>query len=77
MQAFLGRPWKELAELKDRHWREALAADPLATFRASEGLWEFLRAAGHTENETERDADLKAHLRLRELLDRTAHVNAR
>jgi hypothetical protein len=77
VRAFLGRPWAELAELKERHWREALEADPLATFKASAALWKLLRDTGHTENPTERQADFDAHRRLRELLDRTANVRAR
>ena len=71
---FLSRPWDELAELKQRHWSEALEADPLATFYASEELWELLRERGRTTNPSERAADLNAHLRLRALLDRTRHV---
>jgi hypothetical protein len=62
VRAFLARPWARLAELKEQHWREALEADPLATFRASEALWERLFEAG---------------LRLRALLDRTGNVKAR
>jgi hypothetical protein len=77
VRAFLQRPWAELAELKERHWREALQADPLATFKASASLWEVLRATGHTVDPQERQADLEAHLRLRALLDRTANVRAR
>lgn len=76
VRAFLARPWKRLAELKEQHWREALETDPLATFRASEALWERLFEAGHVTNEGERRADLEAHLRLRALLDRTGHVKA-
>lgn len=77
VRAFLGRPWDALAKSKERHWREANLADPLATFHASESLWEILHEAGHTTNESERSADLDAHLRLRALLDRTAHVRPR
>jgi hypothetical protein len=77
VRAFLGRPWAELAERKERHWREALLADPLATFNASAALWEVLRDSGHTVDPSERQADLDAHLRLRALLDRTARVRAR
>lgn len=72
---FLSRPWGELAALKQRHWSEALEADPLATFRASEDLWELLRESGHTTDASERAADFDAHVRLRALLDRTRHVN--
>jgi hypothetical protein len=71
LNRFLSRPWDELAALKQRHWSEALEADPLATFHASE---ELLRESGHTTNPSERAADLDAHLRLRALLDRTSHV---
>jgi hypothetical protein len=74
--AFLSRPWKKLAELKEQHWRGALDADPLATFRASEALWERLFETGHVTNEEERKADFEAHRRLRALLDRTRHVKA-
>jgi hypothetical protein len=74
VRAFLDRPWGEVATLKEDHWRAALLADPLATFRASEALWEALHQEGHTTNEVERRADFEAHLRLRALLDRTAHV---
>lgn len=77
IEAFLARPWAELEAMKARHWREALRADPLATFRASEALWEVLHREGHTTNREERDADLEAHLRLRAILDRAAHVEAR
>jgi len=77
VRAFLGRPWDQLARSKERHWREAHLADPLATFRASEALWEVLHETGHTTNERERQADLEAHLRLRALLDRTANVRPR
>lgn len=77
VRAFLGRPWHELAALKERHWRDALAVDPLATFRASEALWEVLHELGHTTNAEERGADFEAHLRLRALLDRTANVEPR
>jgi hypothetical protein len=74
LQRFLSRPWDELEALKQRHWSEALEADPLATFHASEELWELLREGGHTNNPSERAVDLDAHLRLRALLDRTRHV---
>jgi hypothetical protein len=74
LNRFLSRPWDELAALKARHWSEALEADPLATFRASEELWELLREQGHTIDPSERAADLEAHLHLRALLDRTRHV---
>jgi hypothetical protein len=77
VQAFLARPWGELAALKEDHWRTALLTDPLATFRASEALWELLHEQGHTTNEAERRADFDAHLRLRALLDRTANVRPR
>ncbi len=77
VRAFLARPWDELARLKERHWRDALLVDPLATFHASEALWEVLHELGHTTNEAERQADFEAHLRLRALLDRTAHVRSR
>lgn len=77
VRAFLARPWEELATLKEEHWRAALLADPLATFRASEALWELLHEQGHTTNEAERRADFDAHLRLRGLLDRTANVRPR
>jgi hypothetical protein len=74
LSRFLSRPWDELAALKERHWSEALEADPLATFHASEELWELLRETGHTTSASERDEDLQAHLRLRALLDRTRDV---
>ena len=74
LNRFLSRPWDELAALKQRHWSEALEADPLATFHASEELWELLRESGYTTSPTERAADLDAHLRFRALLDRTRHV---
>lgn len=77
VRAFLARPWEQLGALKARHWREALEADPLATYRASEALWEVLSQQGHTTDPRARAADLEAHLRLRALLDRTAHVKAR
>ncbi len=77
MRAFLARPWDELTSRKEDHWREALLADPLATFRASEALWELLEETGHTKNEGERSADFEAHLRLRASLDRAARVLAR
>lgn len=77
VKAFLARPWKRLAQLKEEYWRGALDADPLATFRASEELWERLFETGHVTNEDERKADFEAHLRLRGLLDRTRHVKAR
>jgi hypothetical protein len=34
--AFLSRPWEELELLERRHWAEALAKDPLATFRRAD-----------------------------------------
>ena len=76
-RAFLDRPWAELAELKERHWREALESDPLATFRISAELWAYLHRMGRTTNDAERQADFDAHRRLRALLDRTAHVRNR
>jgi hypothetical protein len=77
VRAFLARPWEELAALKESHWRDALLVDPLATFRASEALWELLHEQGHTVDEAERRADFEAHRRLRALLDRTANVSPR
>ena len=77
VRAFLSRPWSELAEKKRRHWRDALGKDPLATFHASEALWEILREQGHTTNAEERRADLDAHIRLRTLLDRAGRVLTR
>lgn len=75
--AFLSRPWKRLATLKEEHWRGALAEDPLSTFHASEALWERMREMGHVTDVNERQADFEAHLRLRALLDRARHVKAR
>lgn len=77
VRAFLGRPWAELEALKADHWREALDVDALATYRASEALWERLYEQGMTSNPASRAADLETHVRLRALLDRTAHVKAR
>ena len=77
VRAFLARPWDALTSLKEDHWRKALLADPLATFRASEALWELLEETGHTRNEEERNADFEAHLRLRASLDRAASVRSR
>jgi hypothetical protein len=77
VRAFLSRPWEKLAKLKEEHWADAFAADPLSTFFASESLWEVLHAEGHTTNASERAHDFEAHLRLRALLDRTALVRPR
>ena len=77
IRAFLSRPWEELEALKARHWREALEADPLVTYRASEALWERLHEQGQVDDPEARRADLEMHLRLRALFDRTAGVQAR
>jgi hypothetical protein len=74
LQAFLSRPWDELAALKEQHWREAQEADLLATFHASEALSEHVRENGAGPDPKERAADFDAHLRLRALLDRTRDV---
>ena len=59
--------------MKREYWRDALARDSLATFRASLTLREQLRLLGHTPSEADREADLKAHVALRDLLTRAAH----
>jgi hypothetical protein len=77
VRAFRSRPWETLAKLKQDHWAEAFAADPLSTFFASAAMWEVLHAEGHTANVEERASDFEAHLRLRALLDRAALVRTR
>jgi hypothetical protein len=77
VRAYLGRPWGTLAQLKEAHWEQAYRTDPLSAFRASMDLWELLHQAGRIEDPAEREADLEAHLALRALLDRTAHVRPR
>lgn len=71
LQAFLARPWARLRALKDRHTAARIAdggADE--AFRIAALLRAHAMTMGAVESDAARRADLRAAVRLRELLDR-------
>ena len=75
VRAYAGRAWPAAAALKQAHWARELAADPLATFRASQALWAHMRQVNPDwPGEAERREDLAHHVELKRAIDRAARV---
>lgn len=78
LRRFLARPWARLRQVKDRHTLalvEREGAD--AAFRLAELLRAHARAMGAEQSRAERDADLVAVVRLKELLERASRRSER
>jgi hypothetical protein len=74
LRAYAGRAWRVAETFKQDHWaRETAERGPLATFEASQLLWEHMRALrpGWPSDE-ERRQDLADHIALKRLIDRAA-----
>lgn len=75
LRAYAHRPWGVAEALKQEHWARELAANPLATFEASQALWVHMRQINPDwPTEAERQEDLAHHLELKRTLDRAARV---
>lgn len=76
VRAYAQRAWQRAERLKQEHWaREIAERGPLATFEASQALWEHMRSLRPDwPSPEERREDLAHHLALKQLIDRTAGV---
>jgi hypothetical protein len=74
LRAYAQRAWHVAETLKQEHWaREVAARGPLATFEASEALWEHMRSLRPDwPSPDERREDLAHHIALKQLIDRAA-----
>ena len=76
VRAYAQRAWQEAERLKQEHWaREIAERGPLATFEASQALWEHMRSLRPDwPSPEERCEDFAHHVALKQLIDRTAGV---
>ena len=76
VRAYAQRAWPRAERLKQEHWaREIAERGPLATFEASQALWEHMRSLRPDwPSPDDRRADLAHHVALKQLIDRTAGV---
>ena len=75
IRAYMRRDWDAVASMKSDYWAERFRQDRLATWRASQAMLLHASRVGSSLATTgDRDADLDVHLRLRSILDRSAHA---
>lgn len=74
LRAYAQRAWQAAEALKQEHWaREVAERGPLATFEASQLLWEHMRfVRPDWPSPAERREDLAHHVMLKQLIDRAA-----
>ena len=74
MRAYAQRAWQRAERLKQEHWaREIAERGPLATFEASQALWQHMRSLRPDwPSPEERREDFSHHLALKQLIDRAA-----
>ena len=73
LRAYAQRAWHAAETLKQEDWaREVAERGPLATFEASQALWEHMRFLRPDWPPEERRADLAHHVALKQLIDRAA-----
>jgi hypothetical protein len=74
LRAYAQRAWHVAEALEQEHWaRELAERGPLATFEASQALWQHMRALRPDwPSDDERRQDLADHLALKRLIDRAA-----
>lgn len=74
VRAYARREWHLVEALDQEHWvRELSERGPLATFAASQALWEHMRALRPDwPSDDERRRDLADHIALKRLIDRAA-----
>ena len=74
LRAYARRAWDVGERLEREHWRQEIAArGPLATFEASQVLWEHMRRVRPDwPSLEERREDLAHHIALKRALDRAA-----
>ena len=74
LRAYAQRAWHVAERMKQEHWaREVAERGPLATFEASQALWEHMRILRPDwPSPEERREDLAHHVALKQLIDRTA-----
>jgi hypothetical protein len=74
LRAYAGRDWRGAEWRKREHWaREIALRGPLATFEASQALWEHMRRLRPDwPPPEERRADLAHHIALKRALDKAA-----
>lgn len=75
LRAYVRRPWRVAAALKQEYWARELSKDPLATFEASQALWVHMRTINPGwPTDAERQEDLAHHIALKRAIDRAAGV---
>lgn len=74
LRAYAQRDWHVAETLKQEHWvREVAERGPMATFEASQALWEHMRSLRPDwPSPDERHEDLAHHIALKQLIDRAA-----
>lgn len=74
LRAYAQRAWHVAEALEQDHWaREVAQRGPMATFEASQALWEHMRALRPDwPSDDERRQDLADHIALKRLIDRAA-----
>ncbi len=74
LRAYALRAWHAAETLKQEHWaREVAERGPLATFEASQALWEHMRSLRpEWPSPDDRREDLAHHIALKQLIDRAA-----
>lgn len=74
VRAYAQRAWHVAEALEQEHWaRELSERGLLATFTASQALWEHMRALRPDwPSDDERRQDLADHIALKKLIDRAA-----
>jgi hypothetical protein len=74
LRAYAGRAWRVAETFKQDHWaRETVERGPLATFEASQMLWQHMRALRPDwPSDDDRRQDLADHIALKQLIDRAA-----
>jgi len=74
LKAYAQRNWRAAERRKREHWaREVVERDPLATFLASQALWEHMRRLRpEWPSPEERRADLAHHVAVKHALDLAA-----
>ena len=74
LRAYAQRAWHVAETLKQEYWvREVAERGHLATFEASQTLWEHMRSVRPDwPSPEERHEDLAHHITLKQLIDRAA-----
>ena len=75
LRAYAARQWSIAQASELDHWAHELAANPLATFEASQALWVYMRQMNPDwPTDAERREDLAHHVEVKQMIDRAASV---